>query len=292
MKNIFAFAKKINRPLILDGAMGSILQQRGVKRSGPLWMTLTVLNSPGKVRQIHEEYIDAGADIITTNTFRSNPAAVKKAAGFRSDELVKAAVKIAGEAVHNQPVFIAGSNPPAEDSYQLKRTITAKELKYNHHKHVDLLISNGCDFILNETQSHFDEIKIISRFCDRYEIPYVISLFIWKSGNLISGEHISAVLDYLADTECLAVGVNCLLPAEFQKVFRSLNKNQVWGFYLNCGSGIYTDEEIKTGVTPSEYGDYVKLTFSKNPSFIGGCCGSTPAHIRFIKKVIDENHFS
>ncbi|MEJ2616991.1 MAG: homocysteine S-methyltransferase family protein, partial [Ignavibacteriaceae bacterium] len=74
--NPFSFAKRIGRPLILDGAMGSLLQQKA-KKEPDIWMSKVGLDNPELVYAIHEEYIEAGADIITTNTFRTNPAASK-----------------------------------------------------------------------------------------------------------------------------------------------------------------------------------------------------------------------
>jgi len=75
--NLFTFSRKINRPLLLDGAMGSLLQQKGVKSEGELWTSVANLKIPELVFTIHDSYIKAGADIITTNTFRTNPLAVR-----------------------------------------------------------------------------------------------------------------------------------------------------------------------------------------------------------------------
>ncbi len=120
--NLFSFAKRIKRPLILDGAMGSLLQQKGVEPHPQLWMSHANLLYPEKVFSIYKEYIDAGADIITTNTFRTNPSAAE----HTSKEQVKAAVQIAKEAKGSTVILIAGSNAPAEDCYQRDRTLTYK----------------------------------------------------------------------------------------------------------------------------------------------------------------------
>ncbi len=174
--NLFSVAKRINRPLILDGAIGSLLQQK-LKPKGSLWMSYANIGNPDKVYSIHKKYIEAGADIITTNTFRTNPTALKEFPKLKSEKLVKAGVGLSLKAKNKLPILIAGSNAPAEDCYQEKRTITNKELSYNHKKHIDCLISSGCDFILNETQSHLDEIKIIAKYCFKQKVPYVVSFF-------------------------------------------------------------------------------------------------------------------
>jgi homocysteine S-methyltransferase len=126
--NLFALAKRIDRPLILDGAMGSLLQQMKVKSKGSLWMSYANIEDPEKVYSVHKKYIQAGADIITTNTFRTNPVALGEFPKLRSKRIVKTSVELAIKAKGNLPVLLAGSNAPAEDCYQKERTITKKEL--------------------------------------------------------------------------------------------------------------------------------------------------------------------
>ncbi len=285
--NLFSFAKRINRPLILDGAMGSMLQSLNVKSKGSLWMSYANIESPEKVFEIHKKYIDAGADIITTNTFRTNPAALKNFSKIKPEKLVKESVTLALKARENLPVLIAGSNAPAEDCYQEKRTLSKKELAYNHHKHIDLLMTAGCDFILNETQSHLDEIKIISQYCNKQNIPFVMSFFFRNDLKLLSGISLFEAVKLILNYEPLAIGFNCIMPETFKKVLPRIDENYNWGFYLNCGSGNYTDEIIKCGVSPKEYLSEVKSSLKKKPSFIGSCCGSSPKHIKEIKRLFD-----
>ncbi|MDR3625873.1 MAG: homocysteine S-methyltransferase family protein, partial [Ignavibacteriaceae bacterium] len=252
--NPFSLSKRINRPLILDGAMGSLLQQMGVEVDGNMWMSLINLEKPELVLDAHRQYITAGADIITTNTFRTNPIAVEKyGKRINIKLLVRNSVGLAIEAAKGLPVFIAGSNSPAEDSYQPERKVTAKELKANHSKHIDLLMESGCNFILNETQNHFDEIKIICGHCSKNNIPYILSIFFDENFRLYSGEKADYVLKYIADYSPLAIGINCIKPDTFLKYFNKLKLNYNWGFYLNCGKGEFSDTNIKQGVTPNAY---------------------------------------
>ncbi len=143
--------------------------------------------------------MSAGADIITTNTFRTNPAAFEGAGYPFDSKYVKEAVKIAKSAAENTKVIIAGSNPPAEDCYQKERNITYNQLEKNHFKHIELLMVNGVDFILNETQSHFDEIKIICTYCSRNNIPYIVSFYFDENLTIFSGEQINYVVEYTMD---------------------------------------------------------------------------------------------
>ena len=288
--NIFSLSKRINRPLILDGAMGSLLQQKGIKPHRDLWMSIANITHPELVTEIHKDYINAGADIITTNTFNSNPTDSKGVKKYSSDQLVKRAVTSAKIAVGDLPVLIAGSNAPAEDCYQAERTISKREVEQNHKKHIDLLMGNGVNFILNETHSHYDEINIISKYCDKNDIPYVLSLFFTDELRLLSGEKLSEIVRFLNDSNAMAIGFNCILPSTMYKAKEEIEFPENWGLYLNCGDGSFTDVDIKCGIVPVDYSNIIKEYLDYSPSYIGSCCGSSPEHIKEIKILIDGKH--
>ncbi len=284
--DIFSQAKAKQRPLILDGAMGSLLQQKGFSSDRKLWMTSVNKESPETIVSIHSEYINSGADIITTNSFRTNPAAFNFDIQ-RSKEEVKLAVDLAKSAKSNGMVLIAGSNAPAEDCYQKERTISYNKLEINHNNHIDFLVDNGVDFILNETQSHWDEIEIICKHCYGNSIPFVLSFYLQEDFSLLSGEPISDTINLIVDSGALAVGFNCIAPELFHKLLQQNTFPQLWGFYLNCGSGKPEDEVIKCGISPENYLITVQESLKYSPSFIGACCGSGFEHIRKIKELFD-----
>lgn len=284
--NPFSFARVIQHPLILDGAMGSMLQQKGLKSDGPMWMSMANLDFPDIVYSIHKEYIDAGADIITTNTFRTNPVAVKKFGhNLNVKKIVKSAVSLALQAANDLPVFVAGSNAPAEDCYQKETSLSLAKIRNNHVEHIDLLMETGCNFILNETQSHLEEIKIISRYCSSKSIPFIISIFTDGNLRLLSGEKLLDVIDIILDFNPLAIGINCVKPETFLKFNKACKMDFNWGAYLNAGAGSYKNKNITTGISPDEYATIIKKILIKNPSFVGGCCGTTPDHIKQIKNL-------
>jgi len=197
--NMFSEARKTGRPLILDGAMGSLLQQMGFECGGASWMTEVNEKNPEKIIEIHKEYINAGADIITTNTFRTNPAAFSYTETKKISEYVKNAVNLAKESVGISSVIIAGSNPPAEDCYQPERRLNDKLLESNHYNHIDLLVDNGVDFIFNETFSHLDEIMLVCDYCSSKNIPYIISLYLNDDLRLLSGETLEDTLNFIRE---------------------------------------------------------------------------------------------
>lgn len=284
--NVFQFAKRIKRPLILDGAMGSLLEQQGLTKEGSSWSAKANLKYPDKIFNIHKSYIEAGADIITTNTFRTNPVALHQVGIENFKRYVKKAVELAIQAKGNYPILVAGSNAPAEDCYQVERTISKKQIEYNHSAHIDALIEYGCNFILNETQSHFDEIKFIVRYSEKNEVPFVISLYFDENLCLLSGENISEVLRFLSDSNALSIGFNCVSSSLLFRLISKIDLPHNWGYYLNC---FYKDSETNS-VCSISVGDYlatIQELMHSSPSFIGACCGSNPDFIRSIKGFLD-----
>jgi len=290
--NPFEIARLNSKPLILDGAMGSFLQQKCFKTDDILWTTNINRTNPDAVIQIHHEYIEAGANIITTNTFRTNPAAIKKSGLSNAKKYIRQAVDLAIQASKGKNIFIAGSNAPAEDCYQRLRTLSTNEVDKNHKYHIDLLIDSGVHFVLNETQSHLDEIRIICDHCDNNNIPYVVSLYVLDTLKILSGESLESVLIFLNDHNVLAVGFNCISPKLFLKFIGSIQLPKEWGFYLNCGSGQPTDKIINCGMQPDEYLKTVEKSMLYKPSFIGSCCGSNPSHTQKIREYLDGQNYS
>ena len=286
--NPFSLSRQNERPLILDGAMGSLLQQSGVPSDERLWTTMANVEYQDIVLSVHKSYISAGANIITTNTFRTNPAALTGLSNNIQEELLRSAVNLAKDARKSLPVLIAGSNAPAEDCYQRERKISSKELEINHYNHIEKLMINGVDFILNETQSHSDEIEIICNYCSGNSIPFVLSFYLDKDLKLLSGESLEEMLPKVLEHDPLAIGINCISPSVYNSFKKNFGYN--WGYYLNCGSGNPEDQIIKCGFSPGEYSEIVRDSLELAPSFIGACCGSGPEHIRKIKEVLDGNN--
>ncbi len=293
-KNIIEFYNQVNRTLVLDGAIGSLLQQRNIEIHKTLWSSYANIIAPEEVIELHKEYINAGADIITTNTFRTNPIVYNSASLKISNyDFVKRGVELAKDAAgKNEDIIIAGSNPPAEDCYQDYRKVSQNEIEGNHKNHIDMLWDCGVDLVLNETQSHFDEIKIICEHCHTNDIPFIISLLVTEKGKLLSGESHEYAMNIIEEYNPIAVGFNCIYPKTFSEIINTLEPPMKWGFYLNCGSGKYEDAEIFEGLSPSDYINIINMKYSKEPFFVGSCCGSSPEHTKAIKEFIIEKNRS
>ncbi|MEG8947368.1 homocysteine S-methyltransferase family protein [Rosettibacter firmus] len=287
--NLLKLHNQLKRPLILDGAMGSLLIDKGVISHPLLWTALSNINNPDLVKNIHYEYIKSGAEIIITNTFRTNPYVINKSnMNINTNDIVKKAIEIAFESRGEKEIIIAGSNAPAEDCYQRERTISYKELEYNHKTHIDILWENNVDIIWNETQSHKDEIEIICNHCYKNKIPFVVSLFFDEDLKILSGEYLYDIVEYINSFEPAAIGFNCIKPSAFIKYIEKYSLPPRWGFYFNCGAGNYNDENIVCGISPENYVNIVKSLLDLKPIFVGTCCGSNPSHIKAIKDLFNE----
>lgn len=279
----------LKRPLILDGAMGSLFQQQGYPSDKYLWYSKLNISHPEAVKKNHIDYVEAGADVITTNTFRTNPVAVKRSAyDLTSDQLVDSGVDAAYEAKNKREVIIAGCNPPAEDCYQSERTISKFELEYNHKKHIELLWEKNVDIIWNETHSHWDEIDLICKFCSENSLSYTMNLFFLPSLQILSGEPLNEAIKFISDFNPQAIGFNCIKPETFFEYADTFDLPDQFGFYFNCGAGEITDEHISCGISPDQYLDIIKPYLKSDPIYAGSCCGSTPAHTKKIKEYFDE----
>ncbi len=287
--DFLSFQKGINRPLILDGAIGTLLLERNLPPDTNLWSSISNVTFPKEIIRLHKEYISAGAEIITTNTFRTNPAAYKLSSlTISNEEFVRNSVQLAFKARGDSKVIVAGSNAPAEDCYQSERTISKTELEYNHKKHIEWLWESGCDIIWNETQSHLDEIEIISKFCAQSSIPFIMNLYFDNNHNLLCGKPLQYVIDFIKSYSPAAIGFNCIKPESFLKYVESNPLPDRFGFYFNCGDGNVSDQNISCSIDPAAYVELIKPLLSQKPIFVGSCCGSNPNHTRAIKEYFDE----
>lgn len=280
----FLQRKKSDTPLLCDGAMGTYLIQLGVPQQEHIWLTAALYTHYEAILQVHREYIEAGADCITTNTFRTNPIALEKVAADRYKNPVELAVKCAQDAAAGTSVLIAGSNPPAEDSYQVERTLYRQKLAYNHRKHIDQLMTAGVDFILLETFGHWDEADIASEWCEQGSIPYAISFYCTPDMRLLSGENLECVFNQYKSSNALSAGVNCVPPSLFRKLAAGTELPERFGCSCNCGVTSPDSGIIEASIPPSEFSEFMQ-SVDVHYTLLGACCGSTPNHISSLRKV-------
>ena len=317
MSNIYNQLQK--RILILDGAMGTMLQDydfseedyRGERfKEYPSSLKgnndLLSLTQPDAIAEIHQKYFAAGADIIETNTFSGTSIAM---ADYNMENLVyelnyesaKIAKRVADEFTKSEPHkprFVAGSIGPTNKTASLSpdvnrpeyRAITFDELRSSYKLQVEALIDGGVDLLLVETI--FDTLNAKAALFAIEEvkeeraidIPIMVSGTITDaSGRTLSGQTVEAFLASISHIPLLSVGFNCALGAEQLKPYLQR---------LSKETNFYTSAHPNAGL-PNAFGEYeetpeqmtafIEAYFKDDLiNVIGGCCGSTPTHIKSI----------
>jgi len=304
IKNLFD-KTKITKPLILDGACGCLLQEKNPEfYDDDIWMTKINRGKPEEVGRVAKLYLDSGANIITTNTFRTNTISLNtyntknttdNKAKLNSEEEVKTAFDILHKLRkdnQHKPFLIAGSNPPSEDCYIKKQVNSYEAIKDNHIDHINLLYKYGADIILNETMSFSNEVDICQKYCFQNNINYIVSLYIDNDLKLNSGEKLIHMLKKIDELKPLAISVNCIsvkifkdLIKEGESIIKSLKCG--FGYYLNCGDPKntetnYLENNFNPFVTPKDYVEVIKEYGYLKPVMVGSCCMSTPDHTQEI----------
>lgn len=283
------------QPILLDGALGTELQRRGQPTTLPLWSAQALLDHPEVVKQIHREYVEAGAEIITTNTFRTNVRTLRRAqVGRTGEELTQLAVELAQAArgKGDRDVFIAGSIAPVEDCYRPDLIPPDAQLRQEHPQLANALKKAGVDLILVETMNTLREALIASQAALATGLPVLTSLVLGRNGQLLSGEPLAMVARELSSTGILALLINCSSPStsrESLKTLKSATPLPV-GIYAN-GLGHPDDDQgwlFDGGEGAEKYAQYAQQWLDLGAKIIGGCCGTTPEYIARLRKLIDS----
>ena len=192
MSKIDNLIKKLNNHgvILMDGGTGTELQRRGVGTTLPLWSAQALLSSPQTVKEIHWDYILAGADIIKTNTFRTNRRTLAKASlGDKDFELTKLAIDLAREAVVeakvSREIYIGGSQAPLEDCYEPKLVPDDQTALAEHRRWSKSLADGGVDFIFLETFNTIREAKVALQAAKETGLPVAISFIANQQGQLL-----------------------------------------------------------------------------------------------------------
>lgn len=282
--------------VILDGAMGTELTRRGVDTSLPLWSAIALDAAPEVVAQIHRDYLEAGARVITTNTFRTNVRALAKAGiAHRARELTFRAVGLARRAIaqwqrgqgQSAPIRVAGSIAPVEDCYSPELVPSDAELAEEHALLARYLAEAGVDLILVETQNTIREAIAAARAAHATGKPVWVSFTLDGENRLLSGEALDDAVRAVLPFAPQAVLVNCIPVKQVASAVRILRSaappHVAVGAYGNVG---HVDETLgwtlTNAVAPDAYARAAHEWRSLGAAIIGGCCGTTPDHIRAI----------
>lgn len=275
--------------LLLDGATGTELNRRGIDTGLPLWSAnaLTTDDGLNVLRQVHLDYVNAGADILTTNTFRTNRRALA-GKGFSARELTLRAVATARAAIveFGKPAIVAGSLSSLEDCYRPDLVPPEDECRAEHSERIHHLVEGGIDLLLIETMNSIREAVIAAKIATATGLPTWVTFVCDSKGRILSGESLTHAADMLMPLGVKALGVNCMPAHTLAQPLTELRAICGEDFPLMAYGNIgFADDDqgwVNTDSTAPE--GYLQYARTWPAQIIGGCCGSTPEHIRKLKQ--------
>ena len=282
-------------PLLLDAAMGTELQRRGIDTTLPLWSARALAVSPEAVEAIHREEVRSGADVLTANTFRTHRRTLEKEGlGERTAELTGLAVGLARAAAagSGREIFVAGSLSPLEDCYRPDLVPEDAALDREHREQAELLAAAGADLLLLETHNTVRELAAAARAAKETGLAVVASMVTDGTGRLLSGEPIESAVRALDVLEPDVFSINCVsarrLAFDLSRLSAAAPEVPL-GAYGNLG--LPEDESGWTftdSLTPEAYAECAKRWLALGARFVGGCCGTTPAHTAALRRTIGQ----
>lgn len=275
--------------ILLDGATGTELERRGVASELPLWSARALLDAPEEVGRIHGEYIAAGADLITANTFRTQRRSLALAGlGDRAAALTERAVTLAREAAAGRGVAVLGSAPPLEDCFRPDLVPGDAALEREHAQHASHLARAGVDAVLVETMNCVREACAALAAARAAGLPALVSFVCWDGARLLSGESLAVALDAVREAAPLAVGVNCLPPGNVAACLPALAACDLPScVYPNLGAPLNDDGSQRSDeCEPDELARRAGEWIEAGVRLVGGCCGTSPQHIAAIAQRI------
>jgi len=289
-------------PVLLDGGMGQELLKRHGGHVGELWSAQMLIDAPKLVRAVHEDFIRAGAVIITTNTYTAIRTKLDEAGmGFLFEELNRRAGKLANEARDNvgeADVLIAGSLPPFYGSFR-PDMVQALDVIEPMYKEQAEILAPYVDFFLCETMSSAAEAEAAVRGAAPLGKPIWVAWTLEDHGSdrLRSGESVTEAYAALEGLPVSGFLVNCCSPESVGAAMPELAGLGAWpvGGFANGFDEIPEDWESGDGIEslgrrhdldPDAYAAHVKDWLAAGARLVGGCCEIGPAHIARLREVI------
>ncbi|MEJ6952127.1 homocysteine S-methyltransferase family protein [Natronospora cellulosivora (SeqCode)] len=280
--------KKIeNSVLIADGAMGTMIQKKDKSSKVPEEI---MLENPQIIQEIHQEYIEAGSDLIETNTFGGSRLKLETSGlAEKTEEINKKAVELAKKAVNKtgKDVYILGSVGPTGKLMKPYGKLAFDDAYKVFKEQISYLVEAGVDGICIETMSDLAEMRAAVIAAKEFKVPIIAQMTFTENGYTLTGstpEVVAIVLDSLAVD---FIGVNCV--AGFEEAISILEKmskvtNKALSVFPNAGMPISVDGKTVFPQSANEYVEQFEALLDYNIKIIGGCCGTAPEYISALQE--------
>lgn len=281
--------------LLADGAMGSTLFERGLTSGDApeLWNT----DFPERIAELHRSFVEAGADIILTNSFGGTRHRLKlhKAEG-RVAELNERAASLARTEAHHSPrtVLVGGSMGPTGEILEPLGPLSAEAARESFAEQAVALARGGADILWIETMSSVEETEAAIAGARTAGLPVVATLSFDTNGRTMMGIAPIDLAELHRRHQLAACGSNCGVgPAELVACIVNLanasEDSAVLVAKANCGIPQFIDGAIRFSGTPEMMAEYARLSFDAGARIIGGCCGTTPEHLKVMRRALNAH---
>jgi 5-methyltetrahydrofolate--homocysteine methyltransferase len=284
--NRFLTRLQSGQVLVLDGATGTNLQRRGLPVGTPsdIW----VMDNPEAVKQLHCDFLAAGSDILLTNTFGSSRLHLAHAGlADRFEQTNQAAVDLLRQVVQGMDVLVAGSLGPLGEMLAPYGTLSEVDAEAAYAEQARVLSEAGIDLLVVETQFDLNEAKAALRGVRSVtDLPLVCSFSYDRGTRSMMGVKPSQVGKELSAAGVSALGINCGRSLEDNfKALQELSQSTDLPIWFKPNAGLpRTDDEgrLQYDVTPDIMAEQVAAWVSAGARLIGGCCGTSPEHLKAI----------
>ncbi|MBL4884787.1 MAG: homocysteine S-methyltransferase family protein [Planctomycetaceae bacterium] len=268
--------------LILDGPTGTELAARGFDVDQPGWSARVLVEDPDLLLQVHRDYIIAGADILTANTFRTHEKNLESwGQPGRSEELTLQAIQIARDAAQGK-AYVVSSLAPVGDCYSPEDVPGRKYLIRAHQQMAQYMAKADVDAVLVETHVSCEELVIACEAVKEVGLRVIVSVPITSERTMFDGTSLKQMVASVEKFSPLAVGLNCLPVEEVNFALDEMNQASAFPkiVYANSGRMLANHQwEPTCGANPDQHTELAKSWIQKNVRILGGCCGTTPALI-------------
>jgi S-methylmethionine-dependent homocysteine/selenocysteine methylase len=285
--------------IVLDGAMGTELERRGVPMDDAAWSAAALITHPDTVREVHEDYIRAGADVIITNTFATARHVLEPAEmGEQFRELNTRAVTLAKQARENaadRPVFIAGSISTFTARYDYSYEPRAEKARANYREQAEVLAESGVDVIALEMMRDLEQTTYALEAAVGTRLPIWVgySCKTTDEGTVVlwDGDHtLAEALEQIPTMGASLVSIMHTLSEDTPGALREVTSR--WsgplGAYPHYGEFVMPNWQFIDTVSPEAFAAEAEQWLELGAQLIGGCCGITPEHIRLLKERLPE----